>query len=81
MLCEKPWHERRRGEEAFAAAERTGFLITEAFMYRHHPQTKRLARAVAEGAIGELRLVRSAFCYGALRRRRRPPAPRSTAAR
>ena len=33
-------------------------------MYRHNPQTKRLAELVAEGAIGELRVVRSAFSYG-----------------
>ena len=32
-------------------------------MYRHNPQTKRLQELVAEGAIGELRLVRSTFCY------------------
>jgi predicted dehydrogenase len=33
-------------------------------MYRHHPQTTRLTDLVAEGAIGELRLVRAAFSYG-----------------
>jgi predicted dehydrogenase len=33
-------------------------------MYRHNPQTKRLQELVREGAIGELRLVRSAFSYG-----------------
>ena len=32
-------------------------------MYRHNPQTKRLTELVAEGAIGELRLIRSTFCY------------------
>ena len=32
-------------------------------MYRHNPQTKRLKQLVDEGAIGELRLVRSAFSY------------------
>ena len=32
-------------------------------MYRHNPQTARLAELVADGAIGELRLVRSAFSY------------------
>src|SRR5205814_547545 len=31
--------------------------------YRHNPQTKRLVELVAEGAIGELRLVRAAFSY------------------
>ena len=32
-------------------------------MYRHNPQTKRLDELVASGAIGELRVVRSAFSY------------------
>ena len=50
-------------EQAFDAAERNGRLLTEAFMYRHNPQTKRLVELVAEGAIGELRVVRSAFSY------------------
>ena len=32
-------------------------------MYRHHPQTERLAELVAEGAIGALRVVRAAFSF------------------
>ncbi len=32
-------------------------------MYRHNPQTKRLRALVEEGAIGELRLIRSVFSY------------------
>jgi predicted dehydrogenase len=32
-------------------------------MYRHNPQSARLKRLIDEGAIGELRLVRSAFSY------------------
>jgi predicted dehydrogenase len=35
----------------------------EAFMYRHNPQTARLRQLVDEGAIGDLRLVRSCFSY------------------
>jgi predicted dehydrogenase len=50
-------------EEAFDVSERTGRILSEAFMYRHNPQTKRIKQLVAEGAIGELRLVRSAFSY------------------
>src|SRR3954462_5058631 len=65
VLCEKPFT-RHPDEvtEAFDVADRTGFLLTEAFMWRHNPQTKRLQELVAEGAIGELRLIRSAFSYG-----------------
>jgi D-xylose 1-dehydrogenase (NADP+, D-xylono-1,5-lactone-forming) len=65
VLCEKPFT--RHPEEvdaAFDAAERNGRLLSEAFMYRHNPQTARLVELVQSGAIGELRLIRSAFSYG-----------------
>jgi D-xylose 1-dehydrogenase (NADP+, D-xylono-1,5-lactone-forming) len=64
VLCEKPFT--RHPEEvdaAFDTAERTGLLLSEAFMYRHNPQTKRLTQLVEEGAIGELRVIRAAFSY------------------
>jgi xylose dehydrogenase (NAD/NADP) len=64
VLCEKPLSRHpEEVEEAFAVAERTGRLLSEAFMYRHNPQTARLVELVREGAIGELRVVRSAFSY------------------
>ena len=64
VLCEKPLS--RHSDEvsaAFDTADRTGLHLSEAFMYRHNPQTKRLQQLVADGAIGELRLVRSVFGY------------------
>jgi D-xylose 1-dehydrogenase (NADP+, D-xylono-1,5-lactone-forming) len=64
VICEKPMSRHAADvEQAFDAAERTGRLLTEAFMYRHNPQTTRLAELVSQGAIGELRLIRSAFSY------------------
>jgi D-xylose 1-dehydrogenase (NADP+, D-xylono-1,5-lactone-forming) len=64
VLCEKPMSRRARDvEDSFDAAERTGRILMEAFMYRHNPQTKRLRQLVDEGAIGELRLVRACFSY------------------
>ena len=64
VICEKPFSKRPEDvEAAFDAAERAGRLLTEAFMYRHNPQTERLAGLVREGAIGELKVVRSAFSY------------------
>ena len=64
VLCEKPLTRRVSDAEAvFAAAERNHRLVSEAFMYRHHPQTKRVTELVADGAIGELRLVRTTFSY------------------
>lgn len=64
VLCEKPLSRHpEQVEAAFDAAVRTGFQLTEAFMYRHNPQTKRAKELVNGGAIGELRLIRSAFSY------------------
>ena len=64
MLCEKPLSRHpAEVEAAFDAAERAGRFLMEAFMWRHNPQTARLVELVESGAIGELRLVRSAFSY------------------
>lgn len=64
ILSEKPLSRRpAEVERAFDAADRAGRILMEGFMYRHHPQTKRLARLVADGAVGELRLVRSHFSF------------------
>jgi xylose dehydrogenase (NAD/NADP) len=64
VLCEKPLSRHAREvEAAFDVADRTGLLLSEAFMYRHNPQTKRAKQLVDEGAIGELRLIRSTFSY------------------
>jgi predicted dehydrogenase len=64
VLCEKPMTRHpAEVEAAFDAAERAGRLLSEAFMYRHNPQTRRVRQLVDEGAIGELRAVRSVFSY------------------
>jgi D-xylose 1-dehydrogenase (NADP+, D-xylono-1,5-lactone-forming) len=64
VLCEKPMS-RHVGdvESAFDAAERNGRILMEAFMYRHNPQTSRLRQLVDEGAIGDVRVVRSCFSF------------------
>jgi D-xylose 1-dehydrogenase (NADP+, D-xylono-1,5-lactone-forming) len=64
VLCEKPLDRSPDNvARAFDASDRTGRLLTEAFMYRHSPQTKKLQELIASGAIGELRLIRSCFSY------------------
>jgi D-xylose 1-dehydrogenase (NADP+, D-xylono-1,5-lactone-forming) len=64
VICEKPFSRRPEDVEAtFDAAERAGKLLTEAFMYRHNPQTRKLVELVRDGAIGDVRVVRSAFSY------------------
>ena len=65
VLCEKPLTRHPdEADAAFDAAERTNRLLSEAFMYRHNPQTARIVELVRDGAIGDLRLIRSAFSYG-----------------
>jgi predicted dehydrogenase len=64
VLCEKPFTRHpEEVDDAFDVAEKAGRLLSEAFMYRHNPQTRRLVELVADGTIGELRLVRSTFSY------------------
>jgi D-xylose 1-dehydrogenase (NADP+, D-xylono-1,5-lactone-forming) len=64
VICEKPFSKRPEDVEAsFDAAEAAGRLLTEAFMYRHNPQTTKLVELVRDGAVGQLRVVRSAFSY------------------
>ena len=64
VICEKPFSKRPEDvEAAYDAAERTGRLLTEAFMYRHNPQTAKLVELARSGTVGEIRIVRSAFSY------------------
>ncbi len=64
VLCEKPLGRRTADvERAFDVAAREGRLLMEAFMYRHNPQTQRLTELIAAGAVGRLRMVRSAFSF------------------
>jgi xylose dehydrogenase (NAD/NADP) len=64
VLCEKPLS--RRADDvvrAFDLADSAGLVLSEGFMWRHHPQTKRLGELLQEGAIGRLRVVRASFSF------------------
>jgi predicted dehydrogenase len=64
VLCEKPLsRSSAEVEQLFDLAAARGLHLSEAFMYRHHPQTLRLKQLVQEGAIGELRLIRGHFSF------------------
>ena len=64
VLCEKPvGRDPDAVATAFDLAGKRGLVFAEAFMYRHHPQTLRLAELVAEGAIGRLRAIRASFDF------------------
>src|SRR2546422_706489 len=61
-LCEKPFaSDAEEARKVADAAARTGAMVMEAFMWRFHPQHDRCRQAIAEGAIGTVRLVRGAF--------------------
>ncbi len=64
VLCEKPLASNaQQAEEMFAAAERSGRVLVEAFMYRAQPAVQRAIELLREGAIGELRLIRTNFTF------------------
>jgi predicted dehydrogenase len=62
VLVEKPYSRRPTDvDEAFDAAERAGLVLSEAFMWRHHPQAGRFVDRLAE--VGELQIIRSTFSW------------------
>ena len=62
VLCEKPYTRRAAEvEEAFELAERNGLVLSEAFMWRHNPQTRRLLELLPE--VGELQTIRATFGF------------------
>lgn len=62
VLCEKPISITAREAEELRGAPKN-ILITEAFMVRHHPQWHRAREIVRSGELGDVHLVRGAFCY------------------
>jgi xylose dehydrogenase (NAD/NADP) len=64
VLCEKPYSRHpEHVEEAFDRAKAARRVLMEGYMYRHHPQTAKIRALVDEGAVGQVRLVRSAFRF------------------
>ncbi len=59
VLCEKPYSRHATEvDEAWDAAAAAGLVVTEARMYRHHPQIARANELVASGAVGKPRIMR-----------------------
>jgi predicted dehydrogenase len=64
VLCEKPVGlTAAEAERMAAAADASGRLLMEAFMYRHHPSWQAALELIGEGAIGVVRAVDSWFSY------------------
>ena len=64
ILCEKPAAlNHAEAMVMIQAARRAGVLFMEAFMYRCHPQTAKLAELIRSGVIGQVRFVQTAFGF------------------
>lgn len=64
VLCEKPFATTLAQVDAMVSASReTGRVLAEAFMYRHHPQTRIAGQWVRSGKLGQVTLVRGAFDF------------------
>ena len=64
ILCEKPIALNAfEAEEMIAAAQDHKVLLMEAFMYRFHPQFARVKELIDQGTIGQVKTIRSSFCF------------------
>ncbi len=64
VLCEKPIAlDAAEAQALIAARARTGKLVAEAFMVRHHPQWRRAREIARSGAIGQARAIQTFFSY------------------
>ncbi|MBI5301431.1 MAG: Gfo/Idh/MocA family oxidoreductase [Chloroflexi bacterium] len=64
ILCEKPFALNTAQVDAMiAAAKQHRVQLMEAFMYRFHPQVARAKELLAQGVIGKIKTIRSAFCF------------------
>jgi len=64
VLCEKPLAlNAAEARTMVQAARDRGVFLMEAFMYRFHPRTRKIKELVDQGAIGDPRMIRTAFCF------------------
>ncbi|HET6387426.1 MAG TPA: Gfo/Idh/MocA family oxidoreductase [Armatimonadota bacterium] len=64
ILCEKPLTvNHAEAMRLVDEVDRNHVFLMEAFMYRCHPQTQKLKEILKSGAIGDVRLIQSNFCY------------------
>ncbi|WP_419914733.1 Gfo/Idh/MocA family protein [Hoeflea sp.] len=64
VLCEKPIALRAEEiDELIAERDRSGRIISEAFMVHYHPQWHKVRTLISDGAIGRLRHVNGVFTY------------------
>lgn len=62
VLCEKPYSsDPAEVAAAFDAADAAGLVLSEAFMWRHHPQVARLRSMLPE--LGDIQTIRATFSF------------------
>ncbi len=62
VLCEKPYSRHpAEVDEAFDLADRAGLVLSEAFMWRHHPQARLAVELLPE--LGSLQTIRATFSF------------------
>ena len=62
VLCEKPLAlNAKEAQEMFSAAEKNGVLLMEAYAYLHSPYIQSLKKDIADGLIGEIDYIETAF--------------------
>ena len=50
-------------ESMIEAARANDVFLMEAFMYRCHPQTRKVVQLVNDGAVGQVRMIRAVFSF------------------
>ncbi len=69
VLCEKPFAlTLAEVDRMIGTATTHGRVLAEAFMYRHHPQTKIVGEWVREGRLGQVTVARGAFNFATANR-------------
>ncbi len=64
VLCEKPFAlTTTDAKNMLAAAQENHILLTEALVYRHFPQTKKVMEIIHEGLLGKIQLMRGSFSF------------------
>ncbi len=64
VLCEKPFAlEPEDVDRVRAIKEETNGIVAEAFMYRHHPQTKMIGQIITDGNLGKILSMHASFHF------------------
>ena len=69
VLCEKPFALTvDEVDTMIATRNESGLVLAEAFMYRHHPQTKLAHQWIRDGRLGDVSFIRAVHTYKMLLR-------------